>query len=419
MGKIKAITIALAIVLLSACGVKEQEISAESFATQYYFEKDILYYMGSDEEHHHFAEMADRDKIRKRYKVKTGELEGTGWFAYSKTNGPRPFRLESDIITNTVTVTVMSDEGSPASGEAPGGNAGEYEGYEGFISHFPPMTIGKKHTGDGFLLPNEGLASAFYYMGDEEIEAGGWEELYAIGMINDYRGYDILIMEYISERADEDSYDNHGGAYRFAVFHNGDDFLRNNDDEILVRTLESTYYGEGGEAETTSWFDRDIMVISREWASESESATGYQTPLISERIYRWEILSGRGSQDDVISIEFSSPFYDLDFIAANSESWRSNDFRNYPREDDRWPLDLEPFSTTYVTFFIEDTDNDLTPVFESREPQSGKVIEKYIVGSISELPIYTDNSPVRIRTSEGIVQVFADGRFGNPIINVK
>ena len=139
----------------------------------------------------------------------------------------------------------------------------------------------------------------------------------------------------------------------------------------IMSKMNSHYYDERGESFFHSYFDTDTLLVCREYTSESESATGFETPLVSRKNYRSEITSLGEEIREITRMELSSPFYDLDYL--KQQNWSAAEAeeelrRPYPTEKDRYPLlhfpDVEDDGTTLL-FHIERTKNELFPFLKS------------------------------------------------------
>lgn len=341
-------------------------------------------------------------------------------------------KQQAETTEGNVTV-VESIEQQP---DADRGGSGLPHIDRAFISLFPDMVFGeyikegKRIPGEmagrylsDLLIPEEAVEG---YLSDENEE---YEWMYAIGKIIDSNGLDLFFCTYESENIHGS--DNHIGFSRYLLpFRNGIPLTKSEDpQQRLVLTTDYHYIGEGGETIFESYFDTDTTVVSRLWASESESATGYNTPLVSTHEYRWKI--GKNGEKEIIEItkkEYSSPFYDRSFLKEqNWAGFEENERKPYPARNDRWELwvnsldynDLALIRPIDVYFHIEKADGELIPVFETCDA-AGELIDSYTVGQPRDNKPAAKNysargeilkCPVIIKTSDGDLELLPDGKF--------
>lgn len=305
-----------------------------------------------------------------------------------------------------------------------------------FISFFPDMVFGEYVEGgkripkemanrylSDFLIPRESVEE-YLTNGDEE-----YERMYAVGKITGYNGLDLFLCTYESENVYGS--DNHTGFLRYLLpFRNG---IPLTNDEVpkqrLVLVTDFHYLGEGGETIFKSYFDTDTTVVSHLCASESESATGYGTPLITTEGYRWKIDKNGGKEIiEVTKKEYSSPFYDRNFLKEQNWTGIGEDERKpYPNQDDRWSLSVNHLhynefalvEPILVRFYIKETDGELLPVFETYDANE-KLLDQYTVGQAHEgNRIGKDYAgrnnmlkcPIIIKTSDGDLELLPNGKF--------
>lgn len=305
-----------------------------------------------------------------------------------------------------------------------------------FISFFPDMVFGEYVEGgkristemangylSDFLIPRESVAE---YLADEDEE---YERMYAIGKIIGYNGQDLFLCTYESENVYGS--DNHTGFSRYLLPFRNDIPLTNDKDpgQRLVFTTDYHYSGEGGETVFKSYFDMDTTVVSLLCASESESATGYNTPFISTEGYRWKI--GQNGKKEIIEItkkEYASPFYDCNFLKEQNWTGIGEDERKpYPEHNNRWSLYVNSLhyneftlvEPIQVRFYIKETDGELLPVFEIYDADE-KLLDSFTVGQSCETNrIEKDYAarneilkcPIIIKTSDGDLELLPDGKF--------
>lgn len=292
--------------------------------------------------------------------------------------------------------------------------------YDRFAACFPDMKMGR-YVEERNLLPQE-IAEEFlpdlFDMGDVDVK------IYAVGKITGYKGMDLFVCDYEGERPDEESYDNHTDSHRWILMFDEDDHspvLTTGYDgnmERAILTMAFRYYGEGGESEYRSWFDADTTVIARNYVSESESATGYNTPIVSDREYRWAIGSnGEKEILEITKLEFSSPFYDRNWL--NEQNWddvEDEGFnRVYPTREDMWPLfQQQDDDGISLYFYITRLDSgELMPIFHTRD---AGIIDFYYVGDKESLKIAKKSSSkqpglfnITIKTSDGDLGLLPHG----------
>lgn len=245
----------------------------------------------------------------------------------------------------------------------------QQEGYETFKSFFPDVVFGKDGNTDRKRI--EGTALKFYFDIDDDSDNETEERIYAVAKIIGHRGFDLFIVDHEYERPDEDSYDNHvDGLRELWIFKNNKRIA----DGPSYR-LNIHYYGEGGESQRQGWFDRDttlvvhnfISDVVHNFISERESATGYDTPIESTVESRLK-LNEKGEMEliEIMRMEFSSHFYDRNFLAKNEAQWKREEkiYRSpYPGKENKWRQEIN--SSLELYFYVEDIDGHLTTVFES------------------------------------------------------
>ncbi|MCD8182811.1 MAG: hypothetical protein LUE99_06665 [Bacteroides sp.] len=289
-----------------------------------------------------------------------------------------------------------------------------------FTDYFPDLTLGQEHE-RGQLIPSEIAEEFLTDLLNTENEAN--QKFYAVGKITGYRGMDLFIYDIEEELKDEDTYDNHMDGLRYVLFYQQDGspcltFDSEYEDQGLIRAtycLASHYYGEGGEASFRSYFDTDTTLISHRHISESESATGFQTPRVSDEEFRWNITLSdtEGLKREVLEItklEFSSPFYDRNYLLQ--QDWNTVEDKGfngrYPTKTNKWWLDIDEYRRADISFYIERIDGELFPIFETTGDDR-VVIDRYIVGKPHDTPNTDTNydtpetlkCPVIIKTSDG------------------
>jgi len=303
-----------------------------------------------------------------------------------------------------------------------------------FISYFPDIVLGKDGNSDKKLIPDNVAKEVFPHYG-YALNEGASEKLYAIAKIMNYKGLDLFICDYEYTRSDEESYDNHtDGRCYLLLYKNGIPLEKGEDGEVtqLMYTLNSHYYGEGGESEYLSYFDKDTTIVTYQHSSESESATGYVTPIISTKEFRSKLNEKGGMEVVEFSrIEFSSPFYDKKQLKVQNDYWAKGEeigFRTHPTKNDKWGLNIgdifffespELFTNPVSLYFYNEKENgEMTVVFESYKDE--KLIGRYTVGQTNTTSLtekdYSKQTkvlkcPVIIKTSDGDLELLPNGKF--------
>ena len=300
-----------------------------------------------------------------------------------------------------------------------------------FISYFPDLALGEGHNRGKQLRPeiiNEflpDLSDSLYIK----------EEFYAVGKIIGYRNMDLFVLDREQEREDEDYYGNHINHERLLLLFDKAGFPVQSTNEYseyseyysnekYTRTtiaMASHYYGEGGEIHFSSFFDRDTTLISHEHVSASESATGYQTAIISDKEWRWQI-SREGKEEivEITKIKYSSPFFERSFLVK--QNWdtlpdTSSDtklIRLFPTEilpytlysDDDFKLNEE----IELRFYISKKGDYIFTTFELVD-DNGEVIDRYIVGRNHDEPPTTKVTPVESKRKCPIIMETSDGEI--------
>ena len=299
---------------------------------------------------------------------------------------------------------------------------------EQFKSYFPDMTLGK-YIENPKPIPHK-VAAKFLpdFIGAGLINV----KFYAVGKIINFKGLDLFVIGYEGERPDEDHYDNHVDKTRFILLFKNDTPLTEVTDygrtERLKHQIDLRYYGEGGNSLYKSYFDNDFNIITHAYSSQMESATGYGlTPLIETKEYSSTLNeSGKREVLEVRQLEYSSPFYDREFL--KKQNWE--DIEQFPRKGRKWYFHINLFSywsedeailtnsPMDFSFHIERINGELMPVFESYT--GNKPLDRYIVGqsqykSKSEKDYSARTKilkcPIIIKTSDGNLELLPNGKF--------
>ena len=310
---------------------------------------------------------------------------------------------------------------------------------EKFISCFPDMDLVLREYAyideyEWNLIPQEVVAE---FLPDFVYWGGLNATFNAVGKIINYKGLDLFIFDFATEeRPDEDSYDNHTGGHRFLLLYkNGVPLTETPEtgkEQRLSYRIDYYYYGEGGVAKDKSYFDTDTTIVSHSYISEEESATGYMTPIASTKEYRWT-FNEKGEQEilEVKQLEYSSPFYDRNFMRENNRYWKSmyeeKARRPFPTKDEKWGIGINSFyyGNFAVTnpqvdlyFYVEKINEEYTSVFESYI--NTQLIDRYIVGEPrSEAKVEKNDAartnilkcPIIIKTSDGDLEMLPNGKF--------
>lgn len=317
-------------------------------------------------------------------------------------------------------------------------NANDTSSYETYKSFFPDMAFGKVndvHLRMPFSHPLVcGCPEEDEIFTAEELAKGAKSQRWSVGKILNYRGLDLFVEEYIDVRPDEDEYDNHIERERnLAIYKDGKSLPDTADGKPVGNYLFSSYYyGEGGKALYECRFDTDTTILVEHYTSDSESATGYQDAVVTNKKYRWEILEdGSRRMKEITQVEFSSDFYQQSFIDENLENWKrlNTSWGLYPAREHPLSLDINFYTFEVidimdfpmsVLFYYDDSDMDnIQAVFKSFT-EDNEPIDKYILGSKRRITPadrdYTRRNPllkcpVIIKTSDGDVELLPDGRF--------
>lgn len=301
--------------------------------------------------------------------------------------------------------------------------------YRAFKELFPDY-FSTHSTDKGILLPATDFTQEFLGRGvefsPEDIEAGASDNMYIVGKIENYRGFDLFILNYESSRPDEDSYDNHGDITRFIiVFKDGKLVFKKSayDSDDTWVALDQYYDGEGGSMDFSSTIQKDTTIISKLHMSESESATGFATPLITHKQYRWRIgKDGRPETLGYDQFEFSSPFFSASYPTENNLQPSEDQERFYPISEEgklEWSVEPSPLlsgndcSLSFHYQYIESGYQGVIKLYNG-----GEWSDEYIIG-YSPFDKNTEGDypgvhpelkcPVIIHTSDGIVEVTPDG----------
>jgi hypothetical protein len=287
-----------------------------------------------------------------------------------------------------------------------------------FISYFPDMVFGKyiEHNEHTQQIPNEVLAEFL----PDILDLDYYEvfNVYAIGKIINYKGLDLFLCEIGKARADEDSYDNHveGERYLF-MFRNGVPLIREEHSEKrLIMELDATYNGEGGHWERKSYFDTDSVIIRHFRYAGCCSDTGYDTPMDDTVEERWT-LKGNGEYIvEITQLEFSSPFYDRNYLKNRDWSYLEEIGKAFPTKDEKWRILYNP--PVHFYFYVERINDELITVFESYIDD--RLIDLYMIGQPRSTADIEKNyslrpstlkCPIIIKTSDGDLELLPDGKI--------
>ncbi|GHV58725.1 hypothetical protein FACS1894182_11670 [Bacteroidia bacterium] len=298
---------------------------------------------------------------------------------------------------------------------------------EQFTSYFPDMVLGKHAVKESAkLIPQQVVAEFFPDFAEAEKEPYTKIYLHAVGKILNYKGLDLYICDYDYERPDEDSYDNHTDSIRILLLFKNNIPLKDEYGKRQIKGMNFHYYGEGGESNSNTYFDTDTTLVCYEYSSESESATGFDTPFIHTKKWR-SVLNGDGEREitEILQMEYSSPFYDCKYLKEKEKEWadvESDGFNyRYPTHENKKYL-VDENIPVYCTFHIETTDTienvRFLPVFETY--YGSDLIDRYIVGQ-PRSNILSESSnipqpiilkcPFIIKTSDGDLEMLPDRKF--------
>ena len=316
---------------------------------------------------------------------------------------------------------------------------------EQFISYFPDMVLGK-YNEDRKLIPKE-VVTKFLPDFEELINPVYDTEInyYAIGKINNYKGFDLFIFERTLNKSVEEHLETHytDSIQYVLFFKDGIPVINKSLDSrtisVIGRYKAGTYdysYNASYKMTNKSYFDTDNTIITSWRCSDTE----YDTPFIFTTEYRWELKdNGKGDFLEYRKAELSSPFYDCKYLKEQNfgEYYlilpESSD--EFPTKGSKWRIDFnrkldlydsdlviyENLPALELRFHIDRIDGELMPIFESydEEEDEKRLIDRYIVGQLDNKPVdksdieqfSTLKCPVIIRTSDGDLKFLPNGKF--------
>lgn len=311
------------------------------------------------------------------------------------------------------------------------------DGYEQFKAYFPDLKLGKDGLNDKFLLPENDITKILFDQSftEEEVQGGAYEKVYGIAKKLDYNGYDLYIYHHDYYTPEMDEYE--GRCYGnnvMVLFKNGNPVMK--DGGLYQIPLSANCAGEGGTSTSNTYFNEDMVMIRTDSVAESESATGFGTPICSKTETHVKLnVDGELDTLGVMRAEFSSPFFDTEYLHKEDSIYmaieESKRYRLwYPENNDGWHLILSCF--TYETFnwfnpnvdlyfYVERANGKLIAVFVSRE-NDGRLLDTYRVGERRQnnppSPDYSKRNkvlkcPIIMKTSDGDIELMPDGKFRN------
>ncbi len=288
-----------------------------------------------------------------------------------------------------------------------------------FTSYFPDLTLGKGHK-RGQQLPQEIINE---FLPDLSNPDYAKERFHAVGKITSYKNMDMFVLDYEHEREDEDSYDNRIDHHRWLLLFDMGGFPIRGTNEYneygdrAIIEMGYRYHGEGGEAELKSFFNRDTTLTSSMYSSESESSTGYQTPIISKSKRVWEISPTDGKELlEITQASYSSPFFERSYLSEQEWDTLSDpeSSRYFPTKDVPYVLYAEEFESDEkisLRFYLEKEEGygNIFTIFEIVN-DNGEVTDRYIVGK-DYSPLTGKSAPMESKRKCPIILETSDGNI--------
>ncbi|MDR3046059.1 MAG: hypothetical protein LBU51_00395 [Bacteroidales bacterium] len=208
------------------------------------------------------------------------------------------------------------------------------------------------------LIPNNTFTK-FLYGADNE------QKIYGRTKITYPNGCDFFILRQIIDY-DDLEIENINNLF-YLIFHK-EKLVGEYDPNDLSRVLETTIYSDGGDLIQSFELDKDSSILVLFYHKDCCSSTGFDTPIETKTKVRFTVGSaGQLDIQEVIEVQFSSPFFDKAFLNKN----KGNTFFKYPTQDNDHNLVCEnmirkiPLSkdNLQVHFYIDSINDTLYPVF--------------------------------------------------------
>lgn len=255
---------------------------------------------------------------------------------------------------------------------------GDNFNYNQFKLYFEDLK-GQKHI-DEKLIPNNSFTKFLYKLTDER------EKIYGRTKISYPNGYDLFILRYSLDYNDEDLPNTDYLFY--LIFHHGK-LIRNDKSDNLYTFLEINTGTDGGSIEQSFEIEKDSSFIINYYHKDCCSSTGFDTAIETKTSARYKVdCSGQLKLQEVLEVQFSSPFFDVEFL---EEKKKETDF-NYPAQDNRYNLVAENMlqktpifkGDIQLHFYIESINNVLQPVFLIYDNCNNMLIKRLDAFSIKD-----------------------------------
>lgn len=309
--------------------------------------------------------------------------------------------------------------------------------YEPFKAYFLDLKLGKDGLKDKALLPENDITKILFNQSftKEELQGGAYEKVYSVAKKLDYNGLDLYIYYHDYYSPEMDTYEGrcYGGNV-LILFKEGNPVMK--DGEVYRIPLSSYCAGEGGTSTSDTYFNEDMVMIMTDSIAESESATGFGTPICSKTEVHVKLnVDGGLDTLGVMKAEFSSPFFDTEYLHKEDSLYMAIDEDSryrlwYPEKDQAYPLIFPSYTyeafnwfnpNVEFYFYVEKADSKLTPVFISRGSK-GDLLDIYRPDvkphNESIVPDYSRRNellkcPVIVKILGGDVELLPNGKFRN------
>lgn len=225
---------------------------------------------------------------------------------------------------------------------------------------------------DEKLIPNNSSTKFLYRSGDER------EKIYGRTKISYPNGYDLFIIRNFLDYNDEEL--SNTDFLSYLIFHDGK-LAGEYYCDSLYRVLEIYTGTDGGSIEQSFEIEKDSSFLIDYYHYDCCSSTGFDTPVETKTKARYRVdCTGQLELQDVLEVQFSSPFFDMAFL---EEKKKETNF-NYPTQDDYYNLAVKNMiqeipifkDGIQLHFYIELINNVLYPVFIIYDKRNNIAVER-------------------------------------------
>lgn len=276
--------------------------------------------------------------------------------------------------------------------------------YSELIKLFPPIAVGDtiELESHARLEQNELTQSAFNFDS---------QEVYAVGSIEDYRGFDLLTIRSLDT-------DNYWAADTYASYIDWLFVFRQGKLLSFDFILGTNTSGEGGDYNQTYQWNADTTLTLSSDASERWSATGYDLPIDSKRKDEYRIGdNGTLYHTKTHDLAFTSAFFVLNELNG-AEKLR------YPARENDWTLFSD--DRLSLSFYVDKTEKGAYCTHIITRNQTNQVLDVFSIVPNNDTPVdppQKQASPIRsappdsvkypiiIHTPTATIELQSDGLF--------